>query len=165
MGRRAVKITADNTTLVRAPADVVEIQSRIARDLLERAELAAITLPALCELVWVMARGYDEPRDRIAAALRTWLAGRNPRSDMAAVGAGLRFLDEAVISPMASSRTTGAVWARKRSSASIVTRFAASGSKVGPHRFLNRRASATCDPDLRLLLRCLCLMARLRQRR
>jgi predicted nucleic-acid-binding protein len=94
MGRRAVKITADTKTLVRAPADVVEIQSQIARDFLERAELAAITLPALCELVWVMARGYDEPRDRIAATLRTLLAGRNTRSDMAAVGAGLRFLDE-----------------------------------------------------------------------
>jgi predicted nucleic-acid-binding protein len=94
MGRRAVRITGYTKTLVRAPADVAEIQSPIARDVLERAELAAITLPALRELVWVMAWGYNEPRDRIAATLRSLLAGRNTQSDMAAVEAGLRFLDE-----------------------------------------------------------------------
>lgn len=94
MGWGAVKITADANLLIRALADDEEIQSPIARDVLERAELVALTLPALCEFVWVMSRGYKEPRTRIAAALRTLLASRNTEADMSAVEAGLKFLDE-----------------------------------------------------------------------
>jgi predicted nucleic-acid-binding protein len=94
MGWRTVRITADANLLLRALADDEEVQSPIARKVLERAELVALTLPALCEFVWVMSRGYKEPRDRIAAALRTLIASDNTEADMAGVEAGLRFLDE-----------------------------------------------------------------------
>jgi predicted nucleic-acid-binding protein len=40
-----------------------------------------------------MARGYKEPQDRIAAALRGLIAARNVSVDVAAVEAGLALLD------------------------------------------------------------------------
>ena len=89
-----MRITTDTNILIRALADDEAIQSPVARDVMERAELVALTLPALCEFVWVMSRGYKEPADRIAAALRTLLESGNAEADTAAVEAGLRFLDE-----------------------------------------------------------------------
>lgn len=52
-----------------------------------------MTLPVLCEFVWVMSRAYKEPRDRIARAIRGLLATENVAVDHAAVEAGLACLD------------------------------------------------------------------------
>ncbi|WP_156842975.1 type II toxin-antitoxin system VapC family toxin [Novosphingobium aquimarinum] len=88
-----MKITADTNVLLRALADDDEIQTPIAKKALTKADLVALTLPALCEFVWVMLKGYKESHERIAAAIRTLLAAENTEADVAAVEAGLAFLD------------------------------------------------------------------------
>ena len=52
-----------------------------------------MTLPVLCELVWVMSRAYKEPRERIAHAIPGLIATETVAVDHAAVEAGLAFLD------------------------------------------------------------------------
>jgi predicted nucleic-acid-binding protein len=52
-----VKITADTNLLVRAITEDDPKQYRIAQAELARAEVIALALPALCELVWVLSRG------------------------------------------------------------------------------------------------------------
>lgn len=88
-----MKITADANVLLRALAEDDDVQSPIAKKALAKADLVALTLPALCEFVWVMLKGYKESRERIAAAIRTLLAAENTEADVAAVEAGLAFLD------------------------------------------------------------------------
>lgn len=88
-----MKITADTNVLLRALAEDDEIQTPIAKKTLAKADLVALTLPALCEFVWVMLKGYKESHERIAAAIRTLLAAENTEADVAAVEAGLAFLD------------------------------------------------------------------------
>ena len=51
-----MKITADTNVLVRALVQDEPEQARAASALLEQAELVAIPLPVLCELVWVLRR-------------------------------------------------------------------------------------------------------------
>jgi predicted nucleic-acid-binding protein len=53
-----MKMTADTNVLVRALAGDDERQGKIARAELKKAELVALALPALCELVWVLSQGY-----------------------------------------------------------------------------------------------------------
>lgn len=88
-----MKITADANILIRALAEDDPIQTPIAKKALANADLVALTLPALCEFVWVMLKGYKESQDRIAAAIRTLIAAENADADLAAVEAGLAFLD------------------------------------------------------------------------
>lgn len=88
-----MKITADTNVLLRALAEDDEIQTPIAKKALAKADLVALTLPVLCEFVWVMLKGYKESHERIAAAIRTLLAAENTEADVAAVEAGLVFLD------------------------------------------------------------------------
>lgn len=60
--------------------------------MLAEAELVAVPVSALCEFVWVLARGYGiAPRD-IAAALRGLLASANVQTDRPTVEAGLALL-------------------------------------------------------------------------
>ena len=51
-----MKITADTNVLVRALVQDDPGQARAASALLEQAELVAVPLPVLCELVWVLHR-------------------------------------------------------------------------------------------------------------
>ena len=52
-----MKITADTNVLVRAIVGDDKLQSTAAQEALANAEAIALTLPALCELVWVLSRG------------------------------------------------------------------------------------------------------------
>ncbi len=88
-----MKITADANILIRALAEDDDIQTPIAKKVLANADLVALTLPALCEFVWVMLKGYKESHDRIAAAIRALIAAENMEADLASVEAGLTFLD------------------------------------------------------------------------
>lgn len=88
-----MKIIADTNVLVRAIAEDDDHQTSIAQKALRKASLVAVTLPVLCEFVWVMSRAYKEPRDRIARAIRGLLATENVAVDHAAVEAGLACLD------------------------------------------------------------------------
>lgn len=73
-----MRITADTNVLVRALVQDDPGQARAATALLEQAELVAVPLPVLCELVWVLRRVY-----RFSASVRM---------DRPAVRAGLQLL-------------------------------------------------------------------------
>ena len=63
-----MRITADTNILVRAAVADDPDQARQAMDLLRAAEMVVLTLSALCEFVWVLARAYRRPAADIAAA-------------------------------------------------------------------------------------------------
>jgi predicted nucleic-acid-binding protein len=88
-----MKITADTNVLVRAIVGDDEKQSKIAQARLAKADVVALTLPALCELVWVLAQGYKIPRADIAEAIRRLVNGANAAANLPAVEAGLALLD------------------------------------------------------------------------
>ena len=88
-----MKITADTNVLVRAVVLDDVSQTKAAEHELERAELVALTLPALCEFVWVLSSNYRLTPPNIAAALRKLLDASNVTADRAAIDAGLAMLD------------------------------------------------------------------------
>jgi predicted nucleic-acid-binding protein len=88
-----LKITADTNVLVRAATGDDARQSRVARDVLARAELVALTLPTLCELAWVLSRGYKVPADEIAEGFRRLIDSANVVVNRPAAEAGLAHLD------------------------------------------------------------------------
>ena len=88
-----MKITADTNILIRAITGDDARQSLIARTLLAEAELVALPLATLCELVWVLARGYREPRAKISEAIRLLLASPNVAVNRPAAEAGLALLN------------------------------------------------------------------------
>jgi Predicted nucleic-acid-binding protein, contains PIN domain len=88
-----MKITADTNVLVRAVTEDHEQQSRAAQTALKKAELVAISLPALCELVWVLAQGYKIPSGEIAETIRRLIDGANVVVNRPAAEAGLALLD------------------------------------------------------------------------
>ena len=89
----AVKITADTNVLVRAVTLDDDEQSPVAASTLRQAELVAVPVPVLCELVWVLTRGYGLTRAQAAAAVRTLTQASNVVTDAAAVETGLAVLD------------------------------------------------------------------------
>ncbi len=88
-----MKITADTNILVRALTDDDAAQSPRAQAELAQAELVAIPSTALCELVWVLIRGYRLPATRVADAIRRLLAATNVAVDRRGADAGLAMLD------------------------------------------------------------------------
>jgi predicted nucleic-acid-binding protein len=88
-----MKITADTNVLVRAITEDHESQSKAAQSALKRAELVAISVPALCELVWVLSQGYKVSSKDIATAIRRLINGDNVEVNRPAAEAGLTFLD------------------------------------------------------------------------
>ena len=88
-----MRITADTNVLVRAIVGDHERQSSLAQRELAGAESVAITLPALCELVWVLSQGYKMPTADIAEALRRLVNASNVSMNRPAVEAGLALLD------------------------------------------------------------------------
>jgi predicted nucleic-acid-binding protein len=87
-----VKIAADTNLLVRAIAGDDAGQSNLAQTALAEAELVALTLPALCELAWVLARGYQASAEQIAEAVRRLVNSANVAVNRPAVDAGLALL-------------------------------------------------------------------------
>ena len=87
-----MKITADTNILVRAITGDDERQSRIAQAELAAAEVVALTLPALCELVWVLSRGYDVPVGEIADVIRRLIESETVAVNRPAAEAGLALL-------------------------------------------------------------------------
>jgi predicted nucleic-acid-binding protein len=88
-----VKITADTNVLVRAITGDDARQAAIAQSELAKAEVVAVTLPALCELIWVLSRGYQIPSPIIAETVRRLINGANVLVNRPAVEAGLVLLD------------------------------------------------------------------------
>jgi predicted nucleic-acid-binding protein len=88
-----VRITADTNVLVRAAVLDEPIQSRLAADALLQAEVVAVTLPALCEFVWVLMRGYKRKAAEVAAAMRKLAESESVLVDRPALEAGLSVLE------------------------------------------------------------------------
>jgi predicted nucleic-acid-binding protein len=93
VGRRALKITPDTNLFVRLFVDDDVTQRRLAEQALEDAELVAVTMPALCELAWVLTRSYQVRSADVASAIRSLIDVANVVVDRPAVEAGLAFLD------------------------------------------------------------------------
>ncbi len=87
-----MKITVDTNILVRAVVGDDEKQGKAAAALLKSAETIAVSLPCLCEFVWVLRRVYRFGQDDIAAAIEALLDAGNVAVDRPAVDAGLAIL-------------------------------------------------------------------------
>jgi len=88
-----MKVTPDTNVLVRGVVHDDEEQAKLADNLLRRAEVIAITVPCLCELVWVLRSIYGFKRSDAAAAIRALLVARNVETNRPTVEAGLAMLD------------------------------------------------------------------------
>ena len=88
-----MKLTADTNVLVRAMTGDDERQSKVAQTELAKADVVALALPALCELVWVLSRGYKIRSADIADAVRRLMNGVNVVVNRPAAEAGLAQLD------------------------------------------------------------------------
>jgi predicted nucleic-acid-binding protein len=87
-----MKITADTNILVRAITEDNERQSKTAQKELANADVVALTLPALCELVWVLSQAYGIPSAEVADAMRRLINAANVVMNRPAVEAGLAML-------------------------------------------------------------------------
>jgi predicted nucleic-acid-binding protein len=88
-----MKVTADTNVLVRAITGDDARQSKIAQNELRNADVVALTVPALCELVWVLTQGYRIPSAEIAETIRRLIDAANVVVNRPAVEAGLALLD------------------------------------------------------------------------
>jgi predicted nucleic-acid-binding protein len=88
-----MKITADTNVLVRAVIEDHALQSKSAQAALRAAELIAIPIPSLCELVWVLSQGYKIPPRDIAEAIRRLTNSANVVVNRPAAEAGLALLE------------------------------------------------------------------------
>jgi predicted nucleic-acid-binding protein len=88
-----MKITADTNVLVRAITGDDARQSKIAQTELADADVVALALPALCELVWVLSRGYKIASADIAEAIRRLANAANVVVNRPALDAGLAVLN------------------------------------------------------------------------
>ncbi len=87
-----MKVTADTNVLVRAVVRDDERQARAAAKALREAEIIAVSLPSLCEFVWVLRRVYDFGAPEIAAAIETLINTANVAVNRAATESGLSIL-------------------------------------------------------------------------
>ncbi len=88
-----MKVTADTNVLVRAVTGDDARKSKIAQAELAKADVVALALPALCEFVWVLSRGYKVRASDIAETIRLLINGSNVVVNRPAVEAGLALLD------------------------------------------------------------------------
>ncbi|MBY8965963.1 type II toxin-antitoxin system VapC family toxin [Algiphilus sp. NNCM1] len=83
------RICADTNILVRSIVRDDKAQAAVAERILSSAEIIALPLTCLCELVWVLARVYDMPREDVADTLRSLLTVRAIAVNRPAAEAGL----------------------------------------------------------------------------
>lgn len=89
-----MKVTVDTNVLVRSVVRDDARQAAAADRLLKSAELIAITLPCLCEFVWVLRKLYGVAHDDVAQTIRALLAVGNVAADRSAAEAGLAVLEK-----------------------------------------------------------------------
>jgi predicted nucleic-acid-binding protein len=88
-----VRITADTNILLRDVLHDDLRQAVLAAHLLKSAELVAVPTSVLCELVWVLRRGYKKSAAETAAAIRQLMRSMNVVVERSAAEAGLRTLE------------------------------------------------------------------------
>jgi predicted nucleic-acid-binding protein len=84
-----VKVIADTNILIRAVVRDDKKQAQAAAKLLREAEIIAVSLPCLCEFLWVLRRVYGFSQKDIGTALEALLDVSNVEVNRAAVEAGL----------------------------------------------------------------------------
>ena len=89
-----MKIAADTNVLLRDVLQDDPVQSRVAKKALQNAELLVITVPVLCEFVWVLRQGYKRRAVEIADAIRILMDSENVVMNQSAVEAGLEILEK-----------------------------------------------------------------------
>ena len=87
-----MKISVDTNVLARALLQDDAEQARAAAKILEEATLIAVSLPCLCELAWILLRGAQFPKEKVAVAIRALLDADNVVMNRPAVEAGLAIL-------------------------------------------------------------------------
>jgi predicted nucleic-acid-binding protein len=88
-----LRIGVDTNVLVRALMGDDRKQSVAAEAALSDAEQVIISVPSLCELVWVLQQGYGVSRDEILRSILVLLDSENVVVDMLAVKAGLAMFE------------------------------------------------------------------------
>ncbi len=88
-----MNITVDTNVLVRCIVRDDKKQAAAADRLLKSASVIAVTLPCLCEFVWVLLKLYGLSRHDVADAIRALLAIGNVEADRTAADAGLAVLE------------------------------------------------------------------------
>ncbi len=87
-----MKISADTNVLARAVLQDDAEQASRAANILEEASLIAVSLPCLCELVWILLRGAQLPKEKVAQAIRALIETSKVMMNRPAVEAGLAVL-------------------------------------------------------------------------
>ena len=88
-----MKITADTNVLVRGVVRDDKNQARSADKTLNEATLIAVSLPCLCEFVWVLRRVYGFDKADISAAICALVQTEKTVMNRPAVEAGLAVLN------------------------------------------------------------------------
>lgn len=87
-----MKLAVDTNVLVRAVVRDHAKQAKAAEKVLREATLIAVSLPCLCEFVWVLRRVYAFETTDIVAAIQALLETGNVVMNRTAVESGLAFL-------------------------------------------------------------------------
>jgi predicted nucleic-acid-binding protein len=88
-----MRIGVDTNVLVRAAVQDDATQARISAKLLVEAELIAVTLPCLCEFVWVLTSVYKFSVLKVSSAVRALASASNVQVNKLAVEAGLKVFE------------------------------------------------------------------------
>ncbi|AEK59825.1 type II toxin-antitoxin system VapC family toxin (plasmid) [Acidithiobacillus caldus] len=88
-----MKVAVDTNVLVRAAVCDDPAQAQAAAAVLREAERVAVSLPCLCEFVWVLLRVYGFTESDVAGAIRALLSAGNVDVDRAGAEAGLLVLE------------------------------------------------------------------------
>jgi len=88
-----MKVSVDTNILARAVLQDDPEQGRRASTLLRDSALIAVSLPCLCELVWILRRGANLPKEDVALTIRDLLNAAKVAMNRPAVEAGLALLE------------------------------------------------------------------------
>ena len=88
-----MKVSVDTNVLIRAVVRDDKRQTQAVARLLKNSDMVAITLPCLCEFVWVLRKVYGFGRQEIAAAIQVLVNAANIQVNRPAVDAGLAVLN------------------------------------------------------------------------
>ena len=86
-------VVADTNVLVRAAVQDDARQAQLARGAMSGPDRIVMTVPALCEFVWVLSKSYRLGGAEIAIAIRRLISADNVDADYPAVEADLAVLE------------------------------------------------------------------------
>lgn len=88
-----MKVSVDTNILARAVLQDDAQQAQAAAKLLKEATLIAVSLPSLCELVWILRRGAKLSKEDVSQTIRDLLDASNVVMNRPAVEAGLAIFE------------------------------------------------------------------------